>query len=57
MFINKNSKCLNNYSKSEINRYFGESEESIKNCNKCSNFTYENGTITCKLAEGEENDY
>ena len=49
-----NNKCLNNYKNSEeIDMYFGESEESLKNCNKCGNLIYDNGTIMCKLINDE----
>lgn len=40
--------CLNNYKDSEISNYFAESDESLKKCNKCPNFVYEDGTMTCK---------
>ena len=42
--------CKNNYTQEEINEYFGESEESIKKCNGCPNFTYDNGLCTCSKA-------
>lgn len=47
--------CLNNFSKSDIQKYFAESEDSIKKCNKCQYMTYEDGIMTCeKLVEIEE---
>lgn len=44
--------CLNNFTDSEIQEYFGESEESMKKCNKCPHLIYEDGTMTCeKISE------
>lgn len=40
--------CLNNYNNiSDITEYFGESDESIKKCNKCPHLVYEDGTMSC----------
>jgi hypothetical protein len=45
--INVND-CLNNYTNtSDITEYFGESDESIKKCNKCPHLVYEDGTMSC----------
>ena len=49
MIFGRKSGCLNNFNKEEIQKYFGESEESLKVCNKCSNFVYEDGLVRCKL--------
>lgn len=43
-----NENCLNNYSDEDIIRYFGESDESIKKCNKCPYLYYEDGIMQCK---------
>lgn len=39
--------CLNNFEISDIDNYFGESDETIKKCNKCPHLVYENGTMSC----------
>lgn len=47
--------CLNNYkSIEEIENFFGESDESIKKCNRCPNLIYENGTMFCQKIHLEE---
>lgn len=50
-----NNDCLNDYNDSEIQTYFGESDESIKKCNKCKHLVYEDGTMTCdKINEKDD---
>jgi hypothetical protein len=48
--------CLNNYNEEDIEKFFGESDESMKKCNKCKNLIYENGTLTCSFLSEENND-
>jgi hypothetical protein len=39
--------CKNNYTKEEYIAEFAK-DESIKNCNKCKYFEYEDGLLKCK---------
>lgn len=49
--------CLNNFkSIEEIENFFGESEETMKKCNKCPNLIYENGTMFCQKISSEESE-
>lgn len=47
--------CLNNFEISDIYNYFGESDETIKKCNKCPHLVYENGTMSCDYINNAEN--
>ena len=56
MFFFIMKECLNNYNEEDIEKFFGESDESMKKCNKCKNLIYENGTLTCSFLSEENND-
>lgn len=39
--------CKHNYSNFEIEKYFGESEESMEICSSCPHYHYRGGLMTC----------
>ena len=49
----ENLGCKNNYSDTEIEKYFGESEEAMELCNSCPYLSYRNGLIICKKPKEE----
>lgn len=45
-------KCLNGWTKDEINMNFGS--EDLKNCNRCDNLKYQSGIMMCVLLKEDE---
>ncbi len=48
-----NNGCKNNFTNEEIEKYFGESEETMDICNSCPYCSYKNGLVTCTKPEEE----
>lgn len=42
-----NCNCENNYTEETFMESFGQNDEEMKKCNKCSNMSFEDGIMTC----------
>lgn len=46
--MDENTNCMNNYTKEDYDKYFAESDDSLRTCGNCPYFNYtSDGIATC----------